>query len=243
MTWLWSPLLLVQSPIIATTVGGVVPACRRHLRATPEVDQRNGDVAECGERLVRVSRSSGGVVLAKDRIAEPEQALNAPVRLPQSQLTYRSRRSTWRACGHPKSGGAFGHPQRALLEPTVCYASCLRLAETSGQVGGPFSNVGPLPQVAALRAMHRSHSARQHDRSRRPDPAPGRRGCHTSAATCTQSIRYAQNREHGKHSKYMHSRPIVPGELLHLSSQAVLYAPVPMLTRLEPTLPCLSATQ
>jgi len=36
MTWLWNPLLLVQPPIIATTVGGVVP----HAAVTGEPRQR-----------------------------------------------------------------------------------------------------------------------------------------------------------------------------------------------------------
>jgi hypothetical protein len=71
-------------------VGSVVLASRRHLRATPEVNQRNHQVAQGGERLVRMCTTRGAVILAKDGIADPEQALYAPVCLPELQQLLRT---------------------------------------------------------------------------------------------------------------------------------------------------------
>jgi hypothetical protein len=57
---------------------GVVLAGRRHLRATPKVNQGNHQIAECDESLVGTHAAGRDVVLTKDGIAEPEQALDAP---------------------------------------------------------------------------------------------------------------------------------------------------------------------
>ena len=66
-------------------MGGVVFARRRRARATPQVDESDHQIAECRERLVRMRRTGGGVVFAKDRVAQPVfTAFDPPVALPKT---------------------------------------------------------------------------------------------------------------------------------------------------------------